>query len=74
MKLEVGEPHKKLPTFACTIDHIVPRGKGGCNQLHNLVAACNGCNQRRNNAEQKGQRGHDDYAVNMPFSEQRKNL
>jgi uncharacterized Zn finger protein (UPF0148 family) len=30
-----------------TIDHVVPRGRGGTNSLSNLVVACNGCNQEK---------------------------
>lgn len=31
-----------------TLDHIVPRGQGGTNDLWNLVGACWGCNDKRN--------------------------
>lgn len=31
-----------------TIDHIIPRGKGGTNDPSNMVSACNRCNSRRN--------------------------
>lgn len=30
-----------------TVDHVVPRAKGGSNHWHNLRAACNDCNQRK---------------------------
>ena len=34
------------PTF-CTIDHVIPRSKGGSNKLRNLVLACKWCNNTR---------------------------
>jgi hypothetical protein len=32
---------------ATTVDHIVPRSRGGRNTWRNTVAACGGCNQRK---------------------------
>jgi 5-methylcytosine-specific restriction endonuclease McrA len=32
---------------ATTVDHIVPRSRGGRNSWLNTVAACGGCNQRK---------------------------
>jgi 5-methylcytosine-specific restriction endonuclease McrA len=32
---------------ATTIDHVVPRSRGGKNSWTNTVAACGGCNQRK---------------------------
>ena len=32
---------------ATTIDHILPRSRGGKNTWLNTVAACGGCNQRK---------------------------
>ncbi|MBT3179619.1 MAG: HNH endonuclease [Candidatus Marinimicrobia bacterium] len=32
---------------ALTIDHIIPKGKGGLDTWENLVAACKPCNQRK---------------------------
>ena len=32
---------------ASTIDHVVPRSRGGRNTWLNTVAACGGCNQRK---------------------------
>jgi 5-methylcytosine-specific restriction endonuclease McrA len=32
---------------ASTIDHILPRSRGGRNTWRNTVAACGGCNQRK---------------------------
>ncbi|HEU0189359.1 MAG TPA: HNH endonuclease [Gallionella sp.] len=33
------------------LDHLVPVSKGGTNRKHNLVAACESCNQRRSDSE-----------------------
>ena len=30
-----------------TVDHVVPRSRGGSNELDNLVAACRPCNQAK---------------------------
>lgn len=30
-----------------TIDHVVPRSRGGTDRYSNLVAACHACNQRK---------------------------
>lgn len=32
---------------ASTIDHVLPRSRGGANTWTNTVAACGGCNQRK---------------------------
>ena len=32
---------------ATTIDHLLPRSRGGSNSWRNTVAACGGCNQRK---------------------------
>ncbi len=32
---------------ASTIDHVLPRSRGGQNTWLNTIAACNGCNQRK---------------------------
>ena len=34
-------------TVATTVDHILPRARGGKNTWLNTVAACGGCNQRK---------------------------
>ncbi len=36
-----------LPDDAPTIDHVIPRSKGGTNDLDNLLLACNKCNNKR---------------------------
>jgi 5-methylcytosine-specific restriction endonuclease McrA len=45
---------------ATTIDHIVPRSRGGRNTWTNTVAACGGCNQRKGDRSpaQAGMRLH----------------
>jgi 5-methylcytosine-specific restriction endonuclease McrA len=32
-----------------TIDHVIPRSKGGKNEWNNVAAACRACNQRKSN-------------------------
>lgn len=40
---------------ALSIDHKVPRAKGGSNKLDNLLLSCEKCNQR------KGKKDYDDF-------------
>ncbi|MFC7546090.1 HNH endonuclease [Plantactinospora sp. GCM10030261] len=35
------------PATATTVDHVLPRSRGGTNSWLNTVAACYGCNQRK---------------------------
>ena len=37
-----------------TIDHVIPRYKGGSNDISNTVSSCRGCNARRNTEDMKG--------------------
>jgi 5-methylcytosine-specific restriction endonuclease McrA len=37
-----------------TVDHVIPRYKGGTNDEENLVSACHACNARRNSEDMKG--------------------
>lgn len=55
----------KTPHDALTLDHVIPRGMGGSNDIENCVAACNRCNQHRNNIEQKKAAGHTVAVGNM---------
>jgi 5-methylcytosine-specific restriction endonuclease McrA len=37
-----------------TLDHLVPRSKGGRDTIENVVLACNACNHERGNMSAKG--------------------
>src|SRR5580658_2435247 len=39
----------KLPAGDLTLDHVVPRSRGGRSTWENLVACCFGCNNRKSN-------------------------
>jgi 5-methylcytosine-specific restriction endonuclease McrA len=38
-----------LPSSELTLDHVVPRSRGGSSTWENLVACCHGCNRRKGN-------------------------
>ena len=38
-----------LPAAELTLDHVVPRSRGGLSTWENLVACCHGCNRRKGN-------------------------
>ena len=40
---------KILPYEWATIDHLIPKSRGGSNELENLVAACHQCNHAKAN-------------------------
>ncbi|MCS7026668.1 MAG: HNH endonuclease [Bryobacteraceae bacterium] len=40
---------KTLPSSELTLDHVVPRSRGGESSWENLVACCNPCNNRKGN-------------------------
>jgi hypothetical protein len=52
-----GGAKKKCPATSVTIDHVIPLGDGGTNDISNLVASCSGCNQQRNNIDMKRRTG-----------------
>jgi len=39
--------YKENPELACTIEHVLPRSKGGRDDVNNIVFACSRCNQLR---------------------------
>lgn len=38
---------KKLPSSELTLDHIIPKSKGGRDTYENLCAACQNCNRKK---------------------------
>jgi 5-methylcytosine-specific restriction endonuclease McrA len=38
-----------LPSGELTLDHVIPRSRGGSSTWENLVACCHGCNRRKGN-------------------------
>ena len=44
---------KEEESRVLTIDHVVPRSKGGKNTWENLVTACKKCNQKKGNKTPK---------------------
>jgi len=42
-----GLPEDYSMGEAATVDHVVPRSRGGTNATSNLITSCNLCNQRR---------------------------
>jgi 5-methylcytosine-specific restriction endonuclease McrA len=38
-----------LPSSELTLDHVIPRSRGGASTWENLVAACHDCNRRKGN-------------------------
>ena len=41
------------PRIMASVDHVIPRSKGGKNNIENLVPCCLSCNSRKNNRELK---------------------
>jgi 5-methylcytosine-specific restriction endonuclease McrA len=59
--------HKTMPSVELTLDHVVPRSRGGGSSWENLVACCHTCNNR------KGSRTPDEASMKLakvprPFS------
>lgn len=46
----------ELTIDTATLDHIIPRSKGGTFALHNLRLACSPCNNKRGNSDVIGLR------------------
>ena len=38
---------KIFPAWELTLDHIIPKSRGGSNKWENLVACCNACNRHK---------------------------
>lgn len=53
--------------YTCTVEHVLPRARGGANALHNKVASCYRCNTLRNliEARLEGHGAWDDIDVPM---------
>lgn len=41
--------HRTLPSVELTLDHVLPRSRGGGSAWENLVACCHPCNNRKGN-------------------------
>jgi 5-methylcytosine-specific restriction endonuclease McrA len=41
--------HKVFPSTELTLDHVIPRSRGGESTWENLVACCHPCNNRKGN-------------------------
>lgn len=48
-KCRVWEKEVCDPQIVATVDHRIPRSKGGSDRRDNLVLACHGCNKKRKN-------------------------
>ena len=62
-----------------TIDHVIPRYKGGTNEVSNLVSSCRGCNARRNTEDMKGLvdgslLGNHNYAGKPDYNRRKPNI
>lgn len=42
---------RRLTMITATLDHVIPRSKGGTNALRNLRLACSPCNSERGNLD-----------------------
>ena len=41
--------HRTMPSGELTLDHVIPRSRGGLSTWENLVACCHSCNRRKGN-------------------------
>lgn len=39
--------HKKCTPQEVSVDHVIPRWKGGTHDMENLVTSCKECNQKK---------------------------
>ena len=56
-----------LPSGELTLDHVIPRSRGGNSTWENLVACCHACNRRKGNRMLDGNRRHDPAARSAPL-------
>jgi 5-methylcytosine-specific restriction endonuclease McrA len=49
MRLLDNKPYVDPPLDQATIDHVIPRTRGGTNERSNLVLACLDCNRKHAN-------------------------
>src|SRR5574344_1144189 len=49
-----GEKTGPYPTNMATVDHVIPRSKGGRNTYSNLVTCCSRCNDALNDFGPRG--------------------
>jgi hypothetical protein len=52
--------------YSFTIEHVLPRSRGGANDLENMVGSCFRCNNERNMIEQRLQGGGDWKRMDLP--------
>jgi len=55
-----------------TIEHIIPRGRGGDDRLQNLALACNRCNHTKGHRQDMLKPNHPDFQKMVTFLQQRR--